>query len=171
MSFYEKLKCALPEFTTEPVTLANLNKYESVFYSNKEYYMITDGHPATKQDCIDTIEYADHYPAGMCYCLGFSKDKQAVAFLALLEGYPEAETLYIGLFLIDEQFQRKSIGTKIIKTVIDEAFCSGYTALKLSVQENNVSGYPFWKKMGFEAVDKTECDGFYNFSMELKRSN
>lgn len=169
MPLYNTLRHQLPQFNIEPVTLENLNKYETVFYSNKEYYMITDGHPATKQDCIETIEYGDNFPSGMCHCFGFSKEQQAVAFLALLEGYPEAETLYIGLFLVDESFQKKSIGTKIINTVIKEAFHFGYTALKLSCQENNVSGYPFRKKLGFVAVNKTDCDGFYNVSMELTR--
>lgn len=168
MHLYEQLKKGLSEFAIEQVTLENLKKYENIFYSNKEYYMITDGHPATEQDCIETIEYVDNFPSGMCHLFGFSKDQQAVAFLSLLEGYPESETLYIGLFLIDKRFQKKSIGTRIVNAVIDEAIHSGYTALKLSVQENNISGYPFWKKMGFEAVNKTQCDGFYNISMELK---
>lgn len=49
-------------------------------------------------------------------------------------------------------------------------FSAGYTSIKLSVQDNNVSGYPFWKKLGFKAVKKTKCDGFYNISMELERN-
>lgn len=160
---------SFPEFIIEQVTLENLNKYENIFYSNEDYYMITDGHPATKQDCIDTIEYAKNYPSGMCYCLGFSKEQQPVAFLSLLEGYPESTTLYVGLFLIDKRFQKNSIGTKIMNVVIDDAFSSGYTSIKLSVQENNVSGYPFWGKLGFKAVKRTKCEGFYNISMELER--
>lgn len=162
---------SFPEFTIEQVTLENLNKYENIFYSNEDYYMITDGHPATKQDCVDTIEHAKNYPTGMCYCLGFSKEQQPVAFLSLLEGYPESSTLYVGLFLIDKRFQKNSIGTKIMTVVIDDAFSSGYTSIKLSVQDNNASGYPFWKKLGFKAVKKTKCDGFYNISMERKRDN
>lgn len=163
------LQNSFPEFTIEQVTLENLNKYENIFYSNEDYYMITDGHSATKQDCVDTIEYAKNYPSGMCYCLGFSKGQQPVAFLSLLEGYPEASTLYVGLFLIDRRFQKNSIGTKIMNIVFEDAFSEGYTSIKLSVQDNNVSGYPFWKKLGFKAVKRTKCDGFNNISMELKR--
>ena len=107
----------------------------------------------------------------MCYCLGFSKGQQPVAFLSLLEGYPESSTLYVGLFLIDKRFQKNSIGTKIMNTVFEDAFSEGYTSIKLSVQDNNVSGYPFWKKLGFKAVKRTKCDGFNNISMELKRDN
>ena len=170
MVIYEKLQQRLLDFLIEPVTLNNLSKYENIFYSNDDYFMITDGRAATKQDCIETIEYADNFPIGMCQLIGFSKHEQAIAFLSLLEGYPRKSTLYIGLFLIDKQFQKNSIGTKIINEVIDMAFTSGFKTLKLSVQDNNVSGYSFWQKLGFKSVKRTKCDGFYNISMKLNRS-
>ncbi len=168
---FNNLQNSFPDFIIEQVTLENLIKYENIFYSNEEYYMITDGRPATKQDCVDTIEYSKNYPSGMSYCLGFLKGQQPIAFMSLLEGYPEASTLYAGLFLIDSRFQKKSIGTKIMNTLIKYAFSEGYASIKLSVQDNNVSGYTFWKKLGFKAVKKTKCDGFNNISMELKRDN
>jgi ribosomal protein S18 acetylase RimI-like enzyme len=167
MSLYNQVKHQLPEFNIELVTLENVNKYENIFYSNKEYYMITDGHTATQEDVIEVIEYSNDFPADMCFCLGFSKDNEAIAFLSFFEGYPEENTLYIGLFLVDSNFQRISFGSKIISTLIDTAFHSKYNSIKLSVQDNNHSGYSFWTKLGFEIVEKTKCDGFYNLSMEL----
>ncbi len=169
MSLYNKLKYKLSEFNIESVTLDNVSKYENIFYSNKEYYMITDGHAASKQDVIEVIEYGNDFPDDMCFSVGFSKGDEAIAFLSFFEGYPQKNILYIGLFLIDSDYQRKSYGTKIIQALIDEAFELKYDYIKLSVQENNVSGYPFWRKFGFKIVDKTKCDGFYNISMELSR--
>lgn len=169
MSLYEKLKLQLPEFSIEVVTTDNMENYENIFYSNQEYFLITDGHPANKQNIVDTIEYGNDFPHGMCHCLGFSLNGVAVAFLSFFEGYPEADTLYIGLFLMDSKFKRMSIGTKIISTLIEKAFRSQYTSVKLSVQDNNISGYLFWKKLGFSLKEKTICNGFYNLSMELKR--
>lgn len=169
MSLYIKLKHRLPDFTVEQVTLDNLLKYENVFYSNIEYYMITDGRPATKQDCIETIKYADAFPSGMCHSVGVSKDGNAVAFLSLFEGYPEEDMFYIGLFLIDKRFQKQSLGTKIINAVIDTAFSSNYAGIKLSVQDDNISAYTFWQKIGFKSVNINKCNGFNNVSMELNR--
>ena len=169
MSLYDKLKYKLSEFNIECVTLENVSKYVNIFYSNEEYYMLTDGHIASKQDVLEAIGYGDDFPDDMCFSVGFSKGDEAIAFLSFFEGYPEESTLYIGLFLIDAGFQRMSFGTKIIQTLIDEAFESEYDSVKLSVQENNVSGYAFWRKLGFKVVDKTKCDGFYNLSMKLNR--
>ncbi len=169
MSLYDQLKLQLPEFIIEPVTLENVTKYENIFYSNKEYYMITDGHIASQQDVIEVIEYRDDFPADMCFCIGISKDDEPNAFLSFFEGYPQKNTLYIGLFLVDSNFQRISLGSKIIQTLIDTAFRSKYNSIKLSVQDNNHSGYSFWKKLGFKIIGKIKCDGFYNLSMELTR--
>ncbi|MBR4852319.1 MAG: GNAT family N-acetyltransferase [Clostridia bacterium] len=169
MSFLKRLGNRLPGFAVEAVTTENISKYENVFCSNKDYYLITEGRPASLQDCIETIEYTENFPIGIPHNLGFSKDGKGAAYLSLFEGYPEEKTLYIGLFLVDKSFQRNSFGTVIMQAVIDEGFSSGCTAVKLSVQDNNTSGCPFWQKLGFNAVNKIECEGFFNISMELKQ--
>ena len=169
MTLLPRLKLHLPEYDIEPVTLQNLSKYEPIFYCNTEYYLTTDSRPAEKQDCIDTVEYGNDFPDGMCYCIGFSQEGEAVAFLALLEGYPEADTLYIGLFLMNEAFKRRAIGTKLITALIDEAFSLQFNFVKLSVQDNNISGSAFWRKLGFDVVSTCDCGGFRNLLMELKR--
>ena len=46
---HQKLQDLLPEFVVEPVTMDNLSTYEPIFYSNEEYYYITDGQPATRE--------------------------------------------------------------------------------------------------------------------------
>lgn len=132
---------------------------------------MTDGHLATKQDCIETIKYENNFPEDMCYCIGFSSNDEAIALLAILEGYPEADTIYIGLFLMDEKFKRKSIGTKIISSLIDVSFHAQYHSIKLSVQDNNISGCSFWRKLGFKTTKKCDCDNFCNLSMELKKES
>lgn len=141
-------------------TLDSLNYYENVFYCNKEYFLIKDGRFAAKQDCIETIEYGKNSPEDMCYCIGFSLNGEAVALLSIFEGYPEANTLYIGLFLMNEKFKRKLIGTKIISSLIDESLNAQYNTIKLSVKDNNISGCSFWHKLGFEIIQKYDCDNF-----------
>lgn len=141
---YQKLQYLLPEFKIEPVTMDNLSTYETVFYNNKEYYCLTDGHPATRELCEDTICGFSSYNV---YSIGISRNEQGISFLSILDGYPDADTLYIGLLLVDGRFKRKSIGTSIIKALFTIATDLKYKDLRLSVQENNISGLNFWKKM------------------------
>ena len=168
MNIFDKVQDRLTGFKVEAVDLKNSGKYENIFLSNTDYYMITDGRPATYKDCLETIEYAKDFPIG--YSIGFKKGSDVIAFLSFFECYPEENVCYIGLFLVDKRFRKHSYGTQIINALIDVVFSSGYTSVKLSVQDNNVSGYSFWRKMGFECVDTTQCNGFNNISMELKKT-
>lgn len=70
---------------------------------------------------------------------------------------------------MNEKFKRKLIGTKIINSIIDESFNAKYNTIKLSVQDNNISGCSFWRKLGFKVTQKCDCDNFCNLSMELKK--
>jgi len=160
---YQKLQALLPEFVIEPVTLDNLSTYEPIFFSNDDYFYLTDGHRATRELCEETIS---DFPPYNVYKIGVSQNGQAVSFLSILEKYPDADTLYIGLLLVDETLHRKSIGTSIMKALFTIAADQNFKSLRLSVQENNTSGLHFWKKMGFSEIDRCACDGFDNLSMK-----
>ncbi len=160
---YKKLQALLPNFIIEPVTIDNLSTYEPIFYSNDEYYYLTDGHRATRELCEDTL---CDYPPYKVYSVGVSQNGQAISFLSILEGYPDADTLYIGLLVADGKFKRKSIGSTIMTVLFTIAADMNFKTLKLSVQENNISGLNFWKKMGFYEIDRCTCDGFDNLSMK-----
>lgn len=167
MPLYENIKIHLPDYNIELLSLENWNKYAEVFYSNNDYYLTTDGRPASKDNCIDTIKYCPNgFPKEKCYCIGFSIKGKPAAILSLLEDYPEHSKLYIGLFLINEKFKRKGIGSNIISTLTHEAFREKYSSVKLSVQDNNISGFSFWKKLGFYVTERNQCSGFCNLSME-----
>lgn len=161
---YQKLKVLLPEFKIEPVTTKNLSTYETVFYSNEEYYNLTDGHPATRELCEETISIFSDYNI---HNIGISQNGQSVSFLSVLEEYPDVDTLYVGLLLVDEKFQRKSIGSLIMKALLSVATDMNFKKIELSVQENNISGLNFWGKIGFYEIDRCTCDSFDNLSMRF----
>ncbi len=162
----QKLQSYLSEYTVEIVSLSNISRYESVFYSNEEYYRLTDGHPATRKDCVDTIEYGADDPSA--YTIGVSKNGEPVAFLSVITGYPQMTTLYIGLLLIHKNFKRQSIGTKIISALRKIVHELNFSDMQLSVQDNNIAGYSFWKKVGFYEIATCTCDGFNNLSMRCE---
>lgn len=167
MLLYKNLQQHFSEYNIELLSLENWDKYAEIFYSNNDYYLTTDGRPASKDDCIDTIEYCPNgFPKEKCYCIGFSINGKPAAILSLLEDYPDYGTLYIGLFLMNEKFKRKGIASNIIHTLLDEALRTGYKSVKLSVQDNNISGFSFWKKLGFYVTERNQCSGFCNLSME-----
>ena len=40
------------------------------------------------------------------------------------------------------------------------------TRIRLSVQDNNISGLSFWTHLGFSIIAETECENFKNLTME-----
>ena len=160
-------KINLPEYDAEVITLDNLCRYEDVFYCNKEYYMITDGRAATKADCVETIEYCiEGIPKNKIHNIGFSDNGVAVACLFLIEEYPNADTLWIGLLLVHNQYKRKHIGLNLINALISALKETTIKYIRLSVHDNNISGLSFWKHMGFTIVEKTDCGAYINLTME-----
>ena len=157
----------LNEYAIEPITINNLDKYEDVFYCNEEYYIITNGHPATRTDCIETIEYSiDDISKNNIHNIGFCKNNEAVACLFLIEGYPCADILWLGLFLVHNKYKRKHIGSKCIKALIDSLKETSIKCIRLSVQDNNISGLSFWKHLGFSIIAEAKCENFKNLTME-----
>ena len=53
MHLCKNLQRRLSDYNIELLSLENLDKYSEVFYCNNDYYLITDGRPASKDDCID----------------------------------------------------------------------------------------------------------------------
>ena len=154
-------------YTIESITLNNIDKYEDVFYSNKEYYMLTDGRTATKTDCIETVDYSiDGIEKRNIHNIGFCDEENPVACLFLIEGYPDEDILWLGLFLVHEKYKRKGLGTKFIKALIDFLKETSIRHIRLSVQDNNISGLSFWNQMGFSVIEKTDCGMYNNLTME-----
>ena len=128
-------------YTIETITLSNLGKYEEVFYCNEEYYMLTDGRVATKTDCIETVDYCiDGVEKINIHNIGFCDGENPVACMFMIEGYPEKSVLWLGLFLVHNKYKRKRIGTKFINSLIDSLKETSIRYIRLSVQDNNISG-------------------------------
>ncbi len=167
MNLYEKMQFHLSEFVIEKITIDNVEKYEEIFFCNEDYYILTDGRTATKEDCVETIEYCpNNFPKENVYNIGVSYYGKPVCALFALYGYPDEKTVYIGLFLMNEEFKKQGIGTKVIKALFESFSNTVIEKFCLSVQDNNLSGCNFWKKLGFEVVNQSACDSFINLSMQ-----
>ena len=51
------------------------------------------------------------------YYLGFFEDRYLVAVMDFIDGYPEADTAYIGFFMLTSVYQGKKIATAITRAL------------------------------------------------------
>lgn len=83
------------------------------------------------------------------FYVGFFEDKSLVAIMDLILDYPVKEIAFIGLFMTNTDYQRKGIGSKIIREVIMYLKSLGYKEIRLGVDKGNQQSYSFWRKNNF----------------------
>jgi len=135
---------------------------------NPQFYEYAQARPTAEQIRADMkltppgIEPADKY------YFGFFEERDLVAVMDLIDGYPDAETAYIGFFMMDRRYQGKQIGSAIIGETADRLREMGKTAIMLGIDKENPQSVHFWKKNGFAVIREVNIDGWTALVAERK---
>lgn len=90
------------------------------------------------------------------FYMGFFEEDTLVAIMDLILDYPAKGTGYIGLFMMNLDYQNRGIGSKIIRECLAHLKIAGFKKVRLGVDEGNPQSNAFWKKNGFSAIGKNE---------------
>ena len=88
------------------------------------------------------------------YYVGFFEKRELVAIMDLILDYPKKDTAFIGLFMMNAQYQGKGIGSQIMDEVIACLTENEYKEIRLGVDKGNPQSYAFWTKNGFVPVEE-----------------
>ncbi len=132
----------------------------AIYQSNREYFHLTSGKELTREFVIEDLEDLppDTNPEKKQF-FGIYLDGEMIGLLDCVFGYPDEETYYLGLLMIDSRHQRKAYGTRILAEVEKQALEMGYKRIKLGVLEGNHKAFSFWGEMGFEYVKTVKRAG------------
>ena len=84
------------------------------------------------------------------YYLGvFGRNGQLNAVLDLIVGWPDAETAWIGFFMVDAALQGCGEGSRIISELLEALTGYGFRRAALGVVSGNPQAEAFWLKNGF----------------------
>ena len=83
------------------------------------------------------------------FYIGFWKDNVLTALMDLIWAYPERDTAFIGLFMVHASFQAQGIGSAIFDEAWEFLIKSGFTRIRLAVDQGNPQSEGFWSKNGF----------------------
>lgn len=86
------------------------------------------------------------------YYVGFFQNGDLIAILDLILNYPNADTAFIGLFMVDRAIQGKGIGSQIMGSLSGYLRALGYSRIRLAFAKGNPQSEAFWKKNGFSAT-------------------
>ena len=71
-----------------------------------------------------------------------------------ITGYPEKNTLFIGLLIIKNNKHRQGFGGKIFNYLEDLFKSEGFLKIRLGVIADNEIGFSFWKKRNFKEIER-----------------
>jgi ribosomal protein S18 acetylase RimI-like enzyme len=139
----------LREVAGDPEELAALQR---IIERDEDYALRVTGHPPGPADAQSTLMFVpegsspnDKAPFGVW--LG----DELVGLLDLLLRYPDDETVYLGLLLIDRAHQHQGVGTAAFQALERDLLPRWPWArrLRLSVVRTNDQTLGFWRQMGF----------------------
>jgi ribosomal protein S18 acetylase RimI-like enzyme len=127
----------------------------AIYTANLDYYQ-TIGEP--RPTIRTVLDDAKEVPAGLSakqkHFWLVRQDGKPVAVLDLVEGYPEATTLYIGLLEVAER--RQGHGRGIIEQLKVQLGSHGYQRIELAVVHANKDAAKFWVALGFQLLRQVE---------------
>lgn len=101
------------------------------------------------------------------YFIGFFKDGILCAVMDIITGYPDKETAFIGLFMLEKDLQGKGIASKIIKESCTYFKLIGFSRVMLGYAKGNPQSRAFWEKNEFKKTgDETQADGYIIVKMQ-----
>jgi len=119
---------------------------------------------------VPPIENAD---AANSYMLTIQDvNNKIIGFFNLYHGYPDKDTLWISMFVIDAEFHGCGLGQEVISSLSLEGKKRGWKAIGLGVYLKNWKGIRFWFHNGFNSITGIYGDKEYSensFSLMVLR--
>ncbi len=123
--------------------------------SNRKYYRYLHTRP-TRKALTDVItELPEGAGPSDKYFTGFYDDEdELVAILDLITGYPDADSAFIGWFMVDAEKQNQGIGSQIMADLRAALSAQGLRKLSLGCIRENTEAREFWEHQGFTAAGR-----------------
>lgn len=86
------------------------------------------------------------------YFIGFFEKDKLVAIMDMIVEYPNKETIFIGLFMVNKEYAGQGIGKEIIEYCVLKFKQKGFSFVRLGYMKNNLQSEAFWRKCQFENV-------------------
>lgn len=139
-------------YTIRRLTDADVPMLYAWMLRNDQYFRYCGGSTTPERVRQDlTLCPPGTTPAQKHY-VGFFNADTLVAVMDLIDGYPDADTAFIGFFMMNKDLQGQGTGTAIVREVLAALRVLGYTAVRLGIDKENPQSNHFWRKNGFAVL-------------------
>jgi RimJ/RimL family protein N-acetyltransferase len=128
----------------------DLSCKNEIFYQYHPPFVTRESIRADMRALPPNKEYQDKY------YVGYFANKTLVSVMDLILDYPENKIAFVGLFMMNLEYQGKGIGSKIIVECCKYLKTLGFDKIRLGVDKGNPQSNAFWKKNGFITVSEVE---------------
>ena len=139
-------------YTIRRLTDADVPMLYAWMLRNDQYFKYCGGSTTPERVRQDlTLCPPGTTPAQKHY-VGFFDADTLVAVMDLIDGYPDADTAFIGFFMMNKDLQGQGTGTAIVRDALAALCALGYTAVRLGIDKENPQSNHFWRKNGFTVL-------------------
>lgn len=143
----------IKEYILENVDSSSINEILKIYLSNDEYFILSGGTPATVDNIYqDMKESPPNILKEQKQYKIIKKDNQYIGVIDYITSYPDFDSVYIGLFIIDKTVQGCGHGSRILENFEAKIKDRGFKRIRLGVLNNNESGFKFWRNKGFVVI-------------------
>lgn len=137
----------------------------------KQYYLLENISP-TRDYLLNDMKLPEGFDESDHYIYKVYFKEKMIALIDFQLGYRfsmkhDDKCLWIGLFLVDEDYQRKKFGKMIIDHFIDKYRTRCYL-VQLACIKKNEKGMAFWKALGFNKIAVSMYNNLEVEILELK---
>jgi len=136
-------------YAVRELTAADADAVFALYRTNPQYFAYC-GEPAQPETVERDMTLR---PPGtgpeQKYFLGYYENGALLAVMDITDGYPDADTAYIGLFMVDGARSGEGLGTRLIEELCAYLGGAGVRCLRLAYETDNPQAAHFWRKNGF----------------------
>lgn len=142
-----------------------------LYQTNDEYFRLVP--PALNDNTV--IDDLNSLPPNKTmddkFFLGyFDENENLIAVMDLILRYPNEDTAFIGLFMLDKNYQGKGIGKKILKDT-ECLLNKEFKYIRLGYVDKNIKAKYFWLNNGYKATGIISKQELYDVVILEKKLN
>ncbi|MGT2750995.1 GNAT family N-acetyltransferase [Streptococcus orisasini] len=138
-------------YSCRRLTEADIPNVLALYESNPFYFQHCPPEPSLESVREDMQRLPDGKSESDKFFLGFWHDQDLVAVLDFVLAYPDEKTVFIGLFMLNQTYQGKGLGSQIVTEVL-AYFSKNFQKARLAYVKGNSQSQGFWEKQGFKVV-------------------
>jgi len=153
-----------------PDSAADAQAYQSVFEQAPGYFLSVEGRfPAGDAAKLDLLELPPGKSLDDKHSFLIMQATEPVGCMEIVQGYPAPAVAYIGLLLFAEPRQGQGLGREALTFAESLARTWSCSHLRLAVISTNVRAFDFWRREGFEEIERKTNSRFTGEAVVMQR--